>query len=278
MLKTSGFKKFLSFLRQWYIFLILALIYIPLIIIVLVSFNPATERGNINLNFGVPSFVNYLEIWKNDSFINGLINSLILGAIVTPICLLLGIITCYGIWKASNITKSAILNTSKISMVNPEAITGISLLLLFSSTWIPMGLNLGFFTVLLAHISFCTPYAIITIYPRMVKMNQNLVLASYDLGSNKLRTFTKVVIPYLSKSLLSATVIIISMSWDDFIITNLVNGSFQTLGTAIYMTRKGIKAWVVTFGSIMVIIVLLITIISAVTKTTKIKKNKNYEG
>ncbi|MDE6476906.1 MAG: ABC transporter permease subunit [Mycoplasmoidaceae bacterium] len=134
------------------------------------------------------------------------------------------------------------MTSSKLSLVNPEVITGISLSLLFSSTIIPLGLDFGFVTVLLAHISFCTPYAIITIYPRMAKMNSNLILASYDLGYSKTKTFFKVIVPYLFPAILSAFAIVLAMSLDDFIITNLVNGSFQTIGTAIYTTRKGIKA------------------------------------
>jgi spermidine/putrescine transport system permease protein len=131
---------------------------------------------------------------------------------------------------------------SKVTIVNPEAITGISLVVLFSSTWIAMGFNFGFVTVALAHISFCTPYAIVAIYPRMAKMNPSLVLASYDLGHSKTSTFFKVTLPYLLPAILSATAICAAMSLDDFVITNLVNGDFQTIGTLIYTSRKGIKA------------------------------------
>ena len=263
-INSSFFKKFGNFLRSSYIFIVLAIIYIPLIMVVLISFNPQTDKGNINLNFGIPNGINYLKLFENNTFINALLNTL----------LLIGIMAYNRNWKSKSTTKNFVLGTARLSMLNPDAITGISLLLLFSSTWIPMGLNLGFFTVLLAHISFCTPYAIITIYPRMAKMKQNLVLASYDLGESKIHTFIKVIIPYLMPSIMSATAIVIAMSWDDFIITNLVNGSFQTLGTAIYMTRKGIKAWVVTFGAIMIIIALIFIIIMGSIKANKIKKSK----
>jgi spermidine/putrescine transport system permease protein len=107
---------------------------------------------------------------------------------------------------------------------------------------VALGFDLGFFTVILAHVSFCTPYAIVAIYPRMAKMNQNQLLASYDLGHSKLDTFCKITIPHLMPAILSAVAIVLAMSLDDFIITNLVNGSFQTIGTLIYSTRKGIKA------------------------------------
>ena len=158
--------------------------------------------------------------------------------------------------------------------MSPEVITGISLVLLFSATWIPMGFSFGFFTVTLSHISFCTPYVIITVYPRMMKMNNNLVLASYDMGYSKIRTFMKITVPHLLPSIFTAAVIVIAMSWDDFIITNMVNGSWQTLGVAIYMTRKGIKAWVVTFGAILMLAGIITMLVVAGIKTKNIAKAK----
>lgn len=263
--------KFGSFLKKWYVVLVLLAIYVPLVLIILISFNGETSRGNIKLNFDVPTFVNYINLFQNDQFINALLNSLLLGVIVTPFSLLFGVLTCYGLWKSRKTTKNFVLNVSRFSIMSPEVITGISLVLLFSATWIPMGFSFGFFTVALSHISFCTPYAIITVYPRMMKMNNNLVLASYDMGYNKIKTFLKVTVPYLLPSIFTASVIVIAMSWDDFIITNMVNGSWQTLGVAIYMTRKGIKAWVVTFGAILMLVTIVVIFIVA---GFKIKKNK----
>lgn len=263
--------KFSSFLKKWYVVLVLLAIYVPLVLIILISFNGETSRGNIKLNFDVPTFVNYINLFQNDQFINALLNSLLLGVIVTPFSLLFGVLTCYGLWKSGKTTKNFVLNVSRFSIMSPEVITGISLVLLFSATWIPMGFSFGFFTVALSHISFCTPYVIITVYPRMMKMNNNLVLASYDMGYNKIKTFLKVTVPYLLPSIFTASVIVIAMSWDDFIITNMVNGSWQTLGVAIYMTRKGIKAWVVTFGAILMLVTIVVIFIVA---GFKIKKNK----
>ena len=263
--------KFGSFLKKWYVVLVLLAIYVPLVLIILISFNGETSRGNIKLNFDVPTFVNYINLFQNDQFINALLNSLLLGVIVTPLSLLFGVLTCYGLWKSRKTTKNFVLNVSRFSIMSPEVITGISLVLLFSATWIPMGFSFGFFTVALSHISFCTPYVIITVYPRMMKMNNNLVLASYDMGYNKIKTFLKVTVPHLLPSIFTASVIVIAMSWDDFIITNMVNGSWQTLGVAIYMTRKGIKAWVVTFGAILMLVTIVVIFIVA---GFKIKKNK----
>lgn len=264
--------RFAWFLRRFYIFLILAIIYIPLIVIILLSFNGRTERGNVIMNFSVPDLINYLELFKDNEFLNALLNSVIISVIVVPISVLIAVFTCFGIWNSKNRYVNTIIGASKVSVATPEPITAISLALLFGSTIVPLGVNFGMFTVILAHISFCTPYAIISIYPKMQKMNRNLVWASYDLGYSKAKTFWKVIIPYLAPSLLSASAIVLAMSLDDFIITSLINGSTQTISTAIYTTRKGIKAWVVTFGAILVLITFLVVMIVSIVKVRKGKK------
>jgi spermidine/putrescine transport system permease protein len=86
-----------QFTKHFYIFIILAAIYIPLIIIVLLSFNGQTARGNINLNFGVPSMIDYVKLFQNDEFLNALFNSIIIGVIVTPVTVIIATITCFGI-------------------------------------------------------------------------------------------------------------------------------------------------------------------------------------
>lgn len=268
-----GAKKRLGwFFRRFYIFLILAVIYVPLIVIILLSFNGQTDRGNIILNFGVPNAINYIELFKNNDFLNALLNSVIISVIVVPISLIIAVITCFGIWNSKNKYVNSIVGASKVSIAIPEPITAISLALLFTSTVLPLGLGFGLFTVCLAHISFCTPYAIVAIFPKMQKMPRNLIWASYDLGYSRTKTFFKVVLPYLAPALLSAAAIVLAMSLDDFIITSLINGSTQTISTAIYTTRKGIKAWVVTFGALLVIITAIVVIVVSIVKVRKTKK------
>lgn len=263
-----------NFFKKFYIFFVLTIIYLPMIFIVLLSFSHPTAKGNINVNFTSPTFVNYLNLFSNDEFLNGLMNSVLLTIIVVPIALIIGIITCFGIWRNASKIRRIVSFINSTSISTPEVITGISLSLLFATTWIPLGLNLGFFTIVLSHISFCVPYAIVAIYPRMAKMKDSIVLASYDLGHSKITTFFKIIIPYLMPAILSAAAIVVSMSFDDFIITSLVNGSTQTIGVLIYSARRGIKAWVITFGAISLIITFIVTLIIASKKYVTMKKNK----
>lgn len=267
----------LTFFRSSYIYIILLLIYIPLIFIVALSFNGESAKGNIILDFNNPSGNNYIQLFKNDIFLNSFFNSLFVALAVTPISLIIAISTCFGLWYSRNKKINRTINnmvTTNIAI--PDIILGISLTLLFTSIWLPLGLDYGYFTVVLAHISFCVPYAILAIYPRMLKFNKNLIHASNDLGASKSRTFFKIVLPFLLPAIIAASIIVVAISFDDFVITTLVRGNFQTISTAIYQSNRGIKAWIVTFGAIMVIGFILGSFIVAIRKG--LKENRKKRG
>lgn len=267
--------RFLNFLKKTYIFIILALIYIPLIIVIFLSFTDPSSKGNINLNFSFNNGENWIMLFQNNEFLNALSNTAIIVVFTVPISTIIATLTCFGIWNAKNVYKNIALGSSKLNMIVPDIITGISLALLFSLTIIPMGVNLGFATVILAHISFCTPYAILIIYPRMMKMKKNLILASMDLGYSKIYTFFKVIIPFLMPAIISAAAIVFSISFDDFIITKLVGGKVSTISTEMYTMARGIKAWAVTFGAIIVIFIFLLAFLIGIKKYLKERKRSN---
>ena len=267
--------RFLNFLKKTYIFIILFLIYAPLIIVIFLSFTDPSSKGNINLNFSFNNGENWLMLFQNDEFLNALSNTAIIVIFTVPISTIIATLTCFGIWNAKNVYKNITLGSSKLNMIVPDIITGISLALLFSLTIIPMGVNLGFTTIILAHISFCTPYAILIIYPRMMKMKKNLILASMDLGYSKIYTFFKVIIPFLMPAIISAAAIVFSISFDDFIITKLVGGKVSTISTEMYTMAKGIKAWAVTFGAIIVIFIFFLAFLIGIKKYLKERKHSN---
>nr|WP_084269034.1 ABC transporter permease [Mycoplasmoides alvi] len=262
--------KFYYLLRQSYVWVILACIYLPLLIVIIISFNNSTIRGNINLVFGVPTngigSSAYDHLLSDGQFVEGLVNSLIIAIIATPISVIIAVAAVFAIWNNKQIYKKTTLALSSASISTPEIISGLSLIILFTLTWLSFNQSLGLFTIIVSHISFCTPYALVAIYPRMQKMNVNLILASEDLGYSKLKTFFKITIPYLMPAILSGAAIAFAMSFDDFIITNLVRGSTQTIATELYTMRKGVKAWAVAFGSIVIFITIIITIIFAINK------------
>ncbi len=270
--------KFVSWLRKSYIFIILAIIYIPLILIVFMSFTNPSEKGNINLGFDWNGGENYIALFQNSEFLNALANTAIILIFTVPISTIIATLACFGIWNARQFYTNAVMGTSKFNVAIPEIISGIALALLFSITFVAAGINLGFVTIILAHISFCTPYAIMIIYPRMQKMPKNLILASIDLGYTRFQTFFKVTVPYLMPAILSGAAIVFAMSFDDFIITKLVGGRVSTISTEMYSMAKGIKAWAVTFGAIVVMIGFIVTGVIAIVKFSKLNKEKRIRN
>ncbi len=264
----------MKWLKRSYIGIVLLVIYIPLIFIVIWSFTNPSDKGNITSNatngWGGG---NFLLLVSNQDFLNALLNTFIIVSIVTPVSVLIATITAYSIWNNRKTLDRMTQFVSKVSLVNPEIITGISLTLLLSSTWIAIGLNFGFFTIILSHISFCTPYALIVVYPRMMKFNKNLLDASNDLGYNAFQTFFKVVIPYLLPAIMGAIAIVAVMSFDDFIITNLVRGRVPTISSEMYLMAKGIKGWVVALGAILVTTYIVVIAIKAIIGHRKEKKH-----
>lgn len=276
MQKSVNLTSFLSFLRRTYIFFVLALIYIPLLFVVALSFNGQSIRGNIDLNFGNATGENWNLLFTDtsgDGFLQSLLNSFLVVILVTPISVIIGLLTSFGMWYSkSRRIKSLIRSSSSANISIPDIIAGISLSLLFATVWLPLGLDYGYATVVISHISFTTPYAIVSIYPRMASLNKNLIDASNDLGASKLRTFFKVIVPYVSPSIIAAAIIVAVMSFDDFVITLLVSGNFRTVSTNIYLSSKGIKAWIVTFGALLVLLFIVGTCILASIRIIKEKR------
>ena len=231
------------FLQKFYVLIILFFIYLPLIIIVLLSFNGQTKKGNIDMNFNHNfSLSNYFHLIENNDFLNDLLNSFVVAIITTPITIIIALMSCFGLWNSKKKQCNLIIGICKATFVLPEPIVAISLFMLFTFTFIPLGFNFGLLTICLAHISYYSPYAVMIIYPKITKLNTNLILASYDLGYSKIKTFFNIILKTLLPTLLSSIIVVFGLSFDEFIITNLVNGSFHTISTKMYMTRKGIKA------------------------------------
>ena len=135
-------------------------------------------------------------------------------------------------------TRKGITFLNDIPMLNPDIITGISLFILF----VAIGVSQGYVTVLLAHISFCTPYVVLTVLPRLRMMNPNIYEAALDLGATPSQALRKVIIPQIRPSMISGFILAFTLSIDDFAVTLFTKGNrgLETLSTYIYAdARKG---------------------------------------
>ena len=267
-----------NFFSKWYILIILALIYIPLIFIIFLSFNEGSPiKGNINTKFGHWTVVNYLTLLSNPAFTHSLTASLIVASIVVPTSVILAVMVCFGMWSNWKGYSKLVLSISNISIAIPSVINGIALVILFTFTWIPMGFGFGYLTIIFAQVSFATPYAIVFIYPKLQKFDMNLLLASQDLGYTRIKTFWKIVFPYLLPSILLSSTIVFTQSFDDYVITSLVEGRVSVIAVNLYTMNKGIQVWAVTFGAIVMFITFFIVIVRTciVASKEQIRKNKD---
>lgn len=226
-----------KFLAQSYIWLLLLLLYSPIIIIAVFSFTEAKVLGNWT-GFSTRLYANVFSNGLNSSLIKAIENTLSIGLLAAALSTILGAFSAIGIHNLHGKRRRAVSFVNNIPMLNPDIITGISLFLLF----VAFGITQGYGTVLIAHVSFCTPYVILSIMPKLKQMNPNIYEAALDLGATPLQAMRKVVIPQIRPGMVSGFILAFTLSIDDFAVTLFTKGNqgLETLSTYIYAdARKG---------------------------------------
>jgi len=242
MLKKNR-KRVLNSSKNWmggcfykiYVVLIVVFFYAPIISIMFFSFN----SGRSATNFESFSTIWYQELAKNDTLIDSLIVTISIAFIATIVSTMIGTLGAIGlanISKKHKVFTNFVLNVNNIPIVNPDIVTAVSLMVLFMavSTVLPM----GYITMLLAHIAFCIPYVIIQVYPKVLRLDKNLIEAAMDLGASRKQAVYKVMLPELRPAIFSGALMAFTMSFDDFIISYFVGGQTQNISIYIYSMRK----------------------------------------
>ena len=222
---------------QIYIWIRLIVLYAPLVFIAVFSFTESRVLGNWT-GFSLNLYKNIFVGDASGSMLSAIKNTLIIAIIAATISTLLGSFSAIGIYNLKNRRRKAITFLNSIPMINPDIITGISLFLLF--VW--LGISQGYVTVVLAHISFCTPYVVLSVMPRLTGMNQNIYEAALDLGATPFQALTKVIIPEIKPGIVSGFILAFTLSIDDFAVSLFTKGNIglETLSTYIYSdARKG---------------------------------------
>ncbi|MGI6717334.1 MAG: ABC transporter permease [Eubacteriales bacterium] len=257
--------------------IIFALLYIPIIVIIVFSFNSSESMAE----FSGFSLKWYGELFKNDKAIDALINSLILAVSSALIATVLGTAAAVGIYNIGNKKlKSAIMTVTNIPMMNPDIVTGVSIMLLFAFGATLLNLRIfGFWTMLIAHVTFNLPYVILCVMPKLKQMDKNLPEAAMDLGCTPLQAFFKAEIFELLPGIATGLLMSFTLSLDDFVISYFVAGeSFQTLPIYIYsMTKKRVKPDMnALFAVIFLVIFILLLARNLLTKDkNQVKKPVN---
>ncbi|WP_322961589.1 ABC transporter permease [Mycoplasmopsis cynos] len=256
--------KFTTFLRRSYIYIILSFVYVPLVFGVIFSFNKPTPKGEFNPTWTASTSENWKSLFNSGRDLS-LINTLILAIVVSGLVIILSLITVYAVYRQKNkLLKTTLTATSNIPLINPDNITAIGLVLVFSAFFgIVLVDKEGFGRVIVGHTIMTLPYGILLMLPRSEKFNNNLFEASQDLGYSKIRSWFKTYLVYMIPSIITVLVVSSVFSFDDFIITRTLSNT-STLGTKLY--EGAFEPWGLVLGSIVLFIVLTANIIYGIYK------------
>lgn len=256
-----------------YTTLIFVFMYAPIAIMIFFSFNSSRSTAK----FDGFSLRWYEELFRNDEVAEALKNTLVLAVLSALIATVIGTAAAVGISKMKNkYLKGGIKGLTNIPMMNPDIVTGVSLLLLFASVGTVLGIQgRSFITVLIAHITFNLPYVVLNVLPKINQMDKHLPEAAMDLGCTPVESFIKVELPAIMPGVLSGMLMAFTLSLDDFIITQFTKGEgFYTLPTYIYaMTKKTVKPDMYALSALMFLAILILLIASNVLQAKMDSKN-----
>lgn len=263
-------------LGKIYISLVLMFLYVPIFVLIVFSFNETKSRSvfsGFTLDW-------YEKLFNNEIIISSLINTLIIAVLASILSTILGTLAAIGINSMRKVPKALVMNVTNMPIINPEIVTGVSLMLLFVFFAARMNLEFGFVTLLIAHITFNVPYVILNIMPKFKQMDPHLYEAAQDLGCSPFKAFRKVVLPEIMPGVVSGFLMAFTYSLDDFVISYFTSGSTsQTLPITIYsMTRRKVSPEINALSTLIFIAVVIILIVKNVIENKQAKRNFSYKG
>ena len=243
--------------------LIMIFLFAPIAILLVFSFN---EAKSLSVFSGF-SLYWYRELFRDSETLNAVKNTLVLAVSAAAISTVMGTAAAVGINKLRSRYLHAVMDTvTNIPMINPEIITGISLMLMFVFVGRLFGAatSLSFWTLLIAHVTFCLPYVILQVLPKLQQMDKSLPEAAMDLGCTPLRAFLKVEIPEILPGVITGMIMAFTLSLDDFVISYFTTGNgFQTLPIRIYnMTKKTVTPKMYALATIIFFVILALLLVS----------------
>ena len=244
-------KKTLSSLYMALIFLFL---YLPIVVLVVLSFNDSRTRvewGGFTLKW-------YVQCFQSETIMTAFATTLQITLISAVVSTLIGTLAAIGISAMKAKSRTFYLGATNIPLLNADIVTGISMMLLFVKF-----VDLGFVTVLIAHITFSIPYVILNVLPKLKQANRSTYEAALDLGATPLYAFYKVTWPEIRSGVFSGFLMAVTMSLDDFSITYFTKGAgVNTLSTMLYTElRKGIKPELYALSTILFFTVLILLLL-----------------
>lgn len=226
-----------KWLAKSYLWVLLVLLYAPVVVIMVFSFTEAKVLGNWS-GFSTKLYTSLFTGGAHHSLVSALWNTFLIAFVAATVSTALGSIAAIGIFNLKARARQTVGFLNSIPMLNADIITGISLFLLF----VTFGISQGLTTVILAHITFCTPYVVLSVLPRLKQMNPNVYEAALDLGATPFYALWKIILPEIRPGMISGFILSLTLSIDDFAVTifTIGNEGLETLSTYIYAdARKG---------------------------------------
>jgi len=257
-------------LSKIYLALIFLFLYAPIFVLIVFSFN-TTKSKTVFEGFTLDW---YVKLFNNELILTSLRNTVIIAVIASVFSTILGTAAAIGLSKLRKIPRSIAININNIPIINPEIVTGVSLMLLFVFFSARMNFEFGFGTLIIAHITFDVPYVVLNVMPKLRQLDPHLYEAAQDLGCNPLKAFFKVVMPEILPGVLSGFLMSFAFSLDDFVISYFTSGSTsQTLPITIYsMTRRKVSPEINALSTIIFIVVLAVLIIKNIIERQSLKR------
>lgn len=247
--------------------IIIAFIYIPIISMVVFSFNASRSLTRWT-GF---SFMWYKELFTDQVILKAVLVTIVIAVISTIISTIIGTLASIALSKQRKVIREAALQLNNIPVLNPEIITAVSLFLLFGA----FAIERGYLTMLLAHIAFSIPYVVIAVYPKVRSLDPNLTDAAYDLGATPFQALYKVILPQIKVAVIAGAAIAFTMSFDDFAISYFAvsDTSIQNISIYLYTLRRGVEPTINALSTIIISIIM----IKVVYDVIKVKKQKIEE-
>ncbi len=258
-----------------YIALVFLFLYAPIFVLILFSFN-STSSTSVFSGFSLEW---YKAILEDEATLKSLYNTVILAVTSSLTATVLGTAAAVGIDRfKKGPARSSVMAVTNIPMMNPEIVTGISMMLLFVFVGRLVNTDsvLGFGTLLIAHVTFSLPYVILNVLPKLRQTDRNLAEAAQDLGCKPVAAFFKVVLPSIMPGILTGMIMAFTLSLDDFIISYFTSGpGFQTLPIAIFsMTKKRVKPDMYALSALIFVSILVLLILYNLAQTKSEDKSK----
>lgn len=267
--------KKMSISSKLYLAMVMLFLYLPIIMLMVLSFN-SSNSTSVMSGFSTKW---YVELFRDEETIKACYNTIILAVLTAITSTFIGTLAAVGINKMKKgFVKTSVLSVTNIPMMNPEIVTGVSMMLLFVFIGTALKINgiLGFWTLFIAHVTFSLPYVILNIMPKLKQTDAHISEAAQDLGCTKLQAFLKVVLPSIRPGIVAGFIMAFTLSLDDFIISYFVSGpKFQTLPIRIFsMTKKRVTPDMYALSTIIFIVILILLVLVNIFQA-KDEENKN---